>query len=207
MTSDTPPGGSSPHRSTRLGGGRREPARTIYGLAWSAAAHALSVIPDDVRPLHAELMARVEAGWVFVRPLLELATDEPGRLDASGPVGSFALETAEFFRDIAEVVLEWVSSAGAGGGGAHADTDSATAEVARFAVHAQVLALAAEAPGTDRRLRHLAQSLAREVAPWSDDMTAALQRIGAHWDLADGPDEGPPPDSARESPREGGGSR
>lgn len=199
MNSGPPPRRSPAHRRTGPAAGRQEPARTIYGVAWSAAARALSVIPDDVRPLYAELVARVEAGWVFVRPLLELALDEPGRLDASGPVGSFALETAEFFRDIAEVVLEWVA---AGGGGAHGDTDSAAAEVARFAVHAEVLALAADAPGTDRRLRDLAQSLAHEVAPWSDAMTAALRRLGVHWDLANGADEAPP-DPARKSPREG----
>ena len=205
MKPDTPRPGPAPRRTAGAACARREPARTIYGVAWTAATRALDGMQDDVRPLYADLVARVEAGWIYVRPLLELALDEPGRLDASGPVGSFALETAEFFRDIAEIVLGWVSSGGTGEASDQGDTDSATTEVARFAVHAEVLALAADTRGTDRRLRHLAQALAREAAAWSDGMTAALQRLGMHWDLAQREDA--PPGTASASPGGEGGAR
>lgn len=156
--------------------GRLEPPRTIYGPCWAAASRALgSAAPAD-QPLLHELLIQIEAGWVFVRPVLEIAHTAPERIDRSDAVGLFAVETAELFRSLAETCAAWIPCGGA------PDTDSMEAELSRFATHAAVLALAAHAAGIDPLLHGVLQRLAREAPTWSDAMTTIVRRLGERWD-------------------------
>lgn len=181
--------------SVRVGANMREPRRTIYGSAWTAAEQALAAPapgPDGGDPggraEMRDLAARFAAGWEFVRPILLYAEEHEAGRDGD-PVFSFAVETAEFFRAMAEVACGWIGDPGPHR--AH-ETESMFWELERFATHVAVLEMATRGADDDALVAAL-QQLAREVPPWCDGITATVSRLGDLWDTPDPVDAEPHP--------------
>lgn len=171
MLLSTPPSVSGP-----------EPCRTIYGPAWSAARRALAVPPHGAAEEHAALRAlatRIEVGWVFVRPVLLYAQEN--RDDHAGdPVFSFAAETAEFFRGMAELCFAWISDPAS----RDADTDSMLTELERLATYVAVLELAVRGSAETPLVSAVLQ-LAKEVPAWCAATSAIVSTLGDLWDSPD----------------------
>ena len=167
-----------------------EPRRTIYGATWTAAQRALAVPPAVGREAEREalrdLAYRIDVGWVFVRPILLYAQDV-GRQPDADPVFTFSVETAELFRDLAEIALGWIADPDAG----TADPASMVTELERFATHVTVLEMASR--GEQDPLAAALSHLAREVPAWCEGITAAVSALAESWDPHVEPADGEPP--------------
>lgn len=171
-----------------------EPPHTIYGSAWAAAQLALAAPAhgadggETQRQLLRDLVTRFEAGWEFVRPILQYAEHHGAETDAN-PVFDFAVETAEFFREMAEDACGWIIDPGSAG--AH-ETESMVWEMERFATHVAVLEMATRGVPGDRLVAALHQ-LAREVPAWCDAITTTVSSLGDLWDIPADPIDAEPP--------------
>jgi hypothetical protein len=160
--------------------GRLEPHRTIYGREWTAAVEAVTRAPLDQQPDLRSILSELEAGWARVRPILELAADEPTRIDQSDAVGLFAIDVAELFRSAVFDCAGWLAAyadALRGRTTRVPDHENILSDIARFATYAAILGLAADTSGVDPRLDGAAQTLAREAHVWADKVERAIRAV------------------------------
>jgi hypothetical protein len=126
-----------------------------------------------------DLASSIEVAWVFVRPILLYAQDHSAQ-PGTEPVLRFAVETAELFRDLAEVAFTWMSIADKAG----LNPDNMLSELARFGTHVAVLELATRASPADR-LTEVVRHLAREIPSWITTVTETVDLLGTLWDNPD----------------------
>jgi len=127
-----------------------------------------------------ELAAKIEVGWVFVRPILLYAQENRDE-HARDPVFNFAAETAEFFRGMAEICFGWISDPRPS---RDADTDSMLAELERFATYVAVLEMAVRG-SAESPLVAAVVNLAKEVPAWCAAISAIVSTLGELWDTPD----------------------
>lgn len=154
-----------------------EPRRTIYGTTWASAQRALTAprwTPEQ--SALRDLASKFEVGWVFVRPILLYAQDHPKHQNTD-PVVRFSVETAELYRELAEIGFGWISEPE----DERHDTDSMASEIQRFATHVGVLDLAVRG-FPDDRLAPVLRLLAREIPAWCKTITATVSTLGELWD-------------------------
>lgn len=160
--------------------GRIEPERTIYGPQWRAAVEAVTRAPLDQQPGLRAILTELEAGWVRVRPILELATRDPIRIEQSDTVGLFAIDVAELFRSAVLDCVTWLTAYADALRGREVlvpDHENVLSDMARFATHVAVLGLAANSEGVDPRLDGAVKTLSRVAHVWSDTMEHAIRAV------------------------------
>lgn len=184
MSNDSP---KTPPGAVRPSG--PEPRRTIYGPAWREAQRALATssdADDGERSALRELASRFDVGWVFIRPLLLYAQDHPEKRDED-PVVRFAVETAELFRELAEIAFGWVAAPRS----ERHDPDSMGTELERLATHVGVLELAVRGLPEDGFVAAV-QLLARELPAWCQTVTTTVSVLADLWDMPDPPSDAGP---------------
>lgn len=116
---------------------------------------------------------------MFIRPILLYAQDHSAQHHTE-PIFRFAVETAELFRDLAEIAFTWMSVADK----TSLDTDSMLSEVERLGTHVAVIEMATRGSPEDR-LTEILRHLAREIPPWIATVSATAALLGTLWDTPD----------------------